>query len=233
MHEPSSTTPGGEALDAAIKRSEGSVRRSRRQRGFLNRLGLALPVTVDDVKQAFYAKARAAHPDHRGDATEFKEVQRAFDEAVAFAERNGKRLPWLGAQMPIYVAQRAVIDRVEQLGGRVSVSELNWLGETVGEDFAQLADRLVQIDLTNLPIGDAELNGLLEDPDGVQFVETILLADTRVGDASVMRLGRAPSLRHVDLRGTRASYRLRRQLAQMPGMRRVEGLSRWREVFVG
>ncbi|MEN1681248.1 MAG: hypothetical protein AAGJ46_16795 [Planctomycetota bacterium] len=232
MSDASSTESTTEqALDAAIARNADSVRRSRRPRGFLKRLGLSLPVTVGDVKQAFYAEARKAHPDHAGDPSDFKEVQRAFDEAVAFAERNGKRLPWLGAQLPLYIAQRGVIERVEQLGGTVVVKELGWLEDTVGEDFAQLADRLVQIDLTGLPIGDDELNELFTDADGLQFLEAILLADTQVSDASVVRLGRAPALRRVDLRGTRVSYGLRRQLAKMPGMEQVEGLSRWAELF--
>lgn len=221
----------GDALDAAIQRSAGVVRRSRRERGFLKKLGLQLPVTVDDVKQAFYARARETHPDHRGQASDFKEVQSAFDEAVAFAERNGKRLPWLGAQLPIYLAQRNIVELVEELGGTVVVEQLEWLEDTVGEDFAQLADRLTKIDLSGLPVRDEHLRQITDEPEGLEFLETFLLADTEITDASAMKLTRAVRLKVLDLRGTDVTYALRRQLSRLPGVERVEGVSRWSEVF--
>lgn len=113
------------ALDAAIEHSaevvkRGRERRTEKKRGFLKKLGLSLPVTVDDVKQAFYAKAKQTHPDHQGDAAEFRKVQEAFDEAVEYAKRNGKRLPWLGAQLPTYLAQRSIVELVETWGQRES-----------------------------------------------------------------------------------------------------------------
>lgn len=232
MADASKKSPGPSgALGATIQRNADAVRSGRRDRGFLKRLGLSLPVTVDDVKQAFYAKARVAHPDHHGQASDFKEVQRAFDEAVAFAERNGKRLPWLGAQMPIYVAQLEVVELVERLGGSVVVEELDWLEDTVGEDFSQLADRLVQIDLTGKPISDEQLIGLLADGEGLPYLETMLLADTPITDGSAIRLTRAVNLRRVDLRGTDVSFPLRKQLSKLPGMQRVDGLSRLAELF--
>ncbi|MEM9186650.1 MAG: hypothetical protein AAGB00_09170 [Planctomycetota bacterium] len=234
MSDPPSTRPGAaDALDATIARNADTVRRGRRDRSFLKRLGLSLPVTVDDVKQAFYAKAKQSHPDHHGEVSDFKEVQRAFDEAVAFAERNGKRLPWIGAQLPIYVAQREIVEVVDAWGGAVVVQELDWLEDTVGEDFAQLADRLVQVDLTGLEIGDGQLAQLIEQSEGLQYLETLLLADTEVTDAGVMQLARVASLRRLDLRGTDVSFRMRRQLAQLPRMQRVDGASRWGELFRG
>ncbi|MEM6798600.1 MAG: J domain-containing protein [Planctomycetota bacterium] len=219
------------ALDATIQRSAGVVRRGRRRRGFLKTLGLSLPVTVDDVKQAFYARARVAHPDHQGNAEQFVEIQQAFDEAVEYAKRNGKRLPWLGAQLPIYVAQRRVIELIEELGGTIEVQQLDWLEDTVGEDFAQLADRVTAIDLAGLPVTDEHLNQLTEDAEGLQFVEAMSLADTAITDASALRLTRVVNLRRLDLRGTDVSYALRRQLAKLPGVERVEGASRWSELF--
>lgn len=218
------------ALDATIARNAEIVKRGRKERGFLKRLGLSLPVRPDDVKQAYYAKARQTHPDHKGDATEFRKVQEAFDEAVAYAEKNGKRLPWLGAQLPIYLAQRNVIDLVEQWGGAFELQRLDWLEETVGADFSLLADRLRAIDLTDCAIGDAEFHQLLADSDGVPYLEFLSLAGTQVTDASVIAVTRTPSLRRLDVRRTQVSGGLRRRLLKRPQVDEVladGGLFSW------
>ncbi len=222
-----------DALDAAIQRNAESVRRSRRNRGFLKSLGLSLPVTVDDVKQAFYVKARETHPDHRGDPAAFMEVQQAFDEAVEYAKKNGKRLPWIGAQLPVYLAQRQVLELVDALGGSAEVQELDWLEDTVGEDFAQLADRITRIDLSRREVSDEDLNKLTDEVEGLQYVESFSLADTAITDHSATRLTRLVNLRWLDLRGTDVSYALRRRLSKLPGMQKVEGASRWSEFFRG
>lgn len=218
------------ALNAAIDFHGPAVRRGRQGRkpDFLKRLGLSLPVTPEDVKQAYLAKARATHPDKTGgDADEFKAVQAAFDEALEYARRNSKRLPWLGAQMPIYLAQRAVAERVEQLGGSVQFTPLEWLNDTVGEDFALLADRLVSIDLTDCPIDDANLMGLLEDPDGVAYLELLFLSGTKVTDSSMLLVSTARNLRYLDLRETEVSSGMRHRLSRLPGIARVEGAGGW------
>lgn len=215
------TTP----LDATIQRNADIVRRGRRRRDFLKRLGLSVPVTVQDVKQAYYAKARQTHPDHRGDASEFREVQAAFDKALEFAERNGKRLPWIGAQTPIYVDQLEVIRLVEEWGGRFVVRQLDWLEDTIGADFAQLADRLIEIDLAGRPVGDAELERLTEHQEGLSYLEVLGLANTRVTEASLERLARAPTLKVLDLRGTDVSVSQRKRLAAATSIE-VAGRSR-------
>ena len=45
-------------------------------------LGLAPPVTADDIRRAFRAKALETHPDRGGDAAEFIAARRARDEAL-------------------------------------------------------------------------------------------------------------------------------------------------------
>ena len=225
--------PANSPLDAAIDRNAGIVRRSRRSRPFLKRLGLSLPVTVEDVKQAFYARARETHPDHRGSASDFKEVQEAFDKAVEFAERNGKRLPWLGAQLPAYVAQREIVDLVERWGGKVVVKQLDWLEDTVGEDFAQVADRLVELDLSGLAIGDEHLEQIAAEEEGLAFLESCLLTDTEVTDQGMLALAKVTNLKRLDLRGTDVSFSMRRRLAKLPDMKKLEGATRWSELFRG
>ena len=162
--------------------SSRSHRRSHAPKG-VEQLGLQLPVTEADVKQAYFKQAQAAHPDHGGKAEDFLKVQHAFEEALEFAKRNGKRLPWIGAQMELYVAQREAIERVEEWGGSVGVESLDWLQETVGGDFTQLADRLKSIDLSGRPVADAQLVELLGEPKLLPYLETVSLASTGVTDA--------------------------------------------------
>lgn len=222
-----STREDAAALDATIERNAEIVRRGRRQRSFLKVLGLSLPVSLDDVKQAFRIKARETHPDHHGSAEAFREVQQAFDEAVEYAKKNEKRLPWLGAQLPMYVAQRAVVDLVEKWGGSVDLERLDWLEDTVGVDFSQLADRLRGIDLTDCQVGDAELNELLAEADGIVYLESLGLAGTQVTDHGVLLVTRAPSLRHIDLRRTPVTQSVRNELAKFRRFEQVDGSGGW------
>ncbi|MGL4511697.1 MAG: hypothetical protein ACRCT8_01290 [Lacipirellulaceae bacterium] len=200
-----------------------SSRRPGRGREFLAKLGLSLPVTEADVKQAYFARARETHPDHGGSAAAFVEVQAAYQEALEYAKKRGKRMPWLGSQMAPYLATREAVELVERCGGRATVEQLDWLNDTVGEDFAHLADRLVAIDITNATFGDAELRALLEQSEGLQFLESLSLAGTRVTDDGAMRLAQLTSLKRIDLRDTQISAAMRRRLARQPGVERVEG----------
>ncbi len=225
MSDPKNPRPKGPAaaMDAAIEQNAEVVRRGRRKRGFMKQLGLSLPVTVDDVKQAFFVKARQTHPDHHGDAAEFRKVQEAFDEALEYAQKNGKRLPWLGAQLPMYLAQRNVLDLVERFGGTAVVEQLEWLDETVGEDFSQLADRLREIDLTDRQVDDEQLAQLFQDRDGVRYLESLRLAGTRVTDAGVGVISTISSLKQIDLRRTAVSAGMIRRLRKLPHTEKVDG----------
>ena len=191
----------------------------------VRKLGLSLPVTEGDVKQAYFAKARAAHPDHGGDVAEFRELQRAFDEALKFAERNGKRLPWIGAQMPIYVAQVAAVELIEGWGGSAKIQSLDWLEDTVGEDFVAMGDRLTEIDLSGCGVGDEQIAQLATEAETLPFVETLNLANTGVTDDGIRSLPRFGSLRVIDVRGTSVSGAMKKQLSRQPGIEKVEGLS--------
>lgn len=227
----SSAEPAAAAINAAIEHNADVVKRGRREKGFLKRLGLSLPVTVADVKQAYFQKARETHPDRHGQASDFIEVQKAFDEALEYAKRNGKRLKWVGSQLPIYVAQQQVAERVQQAGGSVKLEQLDWLEDTVGEDFAQVADRLVEINLAGSTINDAQLAELSGDRDGFMFVETIRLTDVPVTDVSVEGFLAAERLAHIDLRGTKVSSALKKRFSKLPRRPEVEGLSGWAGFF--
>ena len=50
---------------------------------------LAPGASIDDVKRAYRIRARATHPDHGGDAEQFRLVQRAYERLIG--ERRRKR----------------------------------------------------------------------------------------------------------------------------------------------
>jgi hypothetical protein len=219
--------PAAAALNAAIERNADVVKRGRRRRPFLERLGLSLPVTPEDVKQAYREKVKQAHPDRGGDSQQFRALQQAFDEALVFAQRNGQRLPWIGTQMPLYIAQREILRLVESWGGSVEVQHLDWLEETVGQDFTAIADRLVEIDLAGRDVGDHEMMELAGQAEGLQYLEVLRVADTQVGDTGILKVTAVSNLRYLDVRGTRVTQSLRRKLATLPQMDRVEGVGGW------
>ena len=98
----------------------------------------------------------------------------------------------------------------------------SWFGA-----WRDLADRLVEIDLSGCQMGDAELRQLMDDGDGVHYLEVLRLADTQVGDRGAMSLVQATNLRVLDIRGTNISRKMRRQLATLPHMIHVEGMASW------
>lgn len=56
-------------------------------------LGLHVPYTQQDAEHAFREAAKAAHPDHGGDPTRFKEFQSAYEQALALLEERRTRRP--------------------------------------------------------------------------------------------------------------------------------------------
>ena len=58
---------------------------------FLVALGLIPPCTVEDVKQAFLAKVKTAHPDVGGDAAEFRKLQEAYERATEWAKFRDRK----------------------------------------------------------------------------------------------------------------------------------------------
>ncbi|MFO0895977.1 MAG: hypothetical protein U0836_00995 [Pirellulales bacterium] len=56
-------------------------------------LGLHVPYTQQDAEHAFREAAKSAHPDHGGDPTRFKELQSAYEQALALLEERRTRRP--------------------------------------------------------------------------------------------------------------------------------------------
>ena len=65
-------------------------------------LGLRPPVTLEDVKQTYLAKAMLAHPDRGGDPAAFVRLRAAYEEAQEYVSFKASKLEWLAAKIEAY-----------------------------------------------------------------------------------------------------------------------------------
>ncbi len=88
---------------------------------FLIALGLTFPCSPEDVKQAYFAKAKQAHPDAGGSPEQFVALQQAYEKAVEYSKFFASRSRWLAASVDRYVEQQEVVTHITSLGGKVDV----------------------------------------------------------------------------------------------------------------
>jgi len=169
----------------------------------LSILGLRPPVTLEDVKQAYLAKAMAAHPDRGGDPAAFIRLKAAHEEAQDYVKFRASKLEWLAAKVEAYAEQQDVATAVIERGGEIEMEETDWLRKSFGEDFGHVADKLVAIRLCNPAADDtfAILVGFRTE--SLKDLRVLDLAGGTITDEGLLQLKGLASLRHLDLRGTR------------------------------
>ena len=166
-------------------------------------LGLRPPVTLEDVKQCYLAKAMAMHPDRGGDPAAFVKLQAAFEEANDYVKFKASKLEWLAAKIDAYAEQQEVATAAIERGGEVGMEETDWLRKSFGEDFGQVADKLVSIRL-NGPAADDTFAILLGfRAESLKDLAVLDLAGGALTDEGLLQLKALKNLRHLDLRGTR------------------------------
>jgi hypothetical protein len=184
MSEPSSTEFRGERLE------------------FLAVLGLAPPVTEEDVKQAYLVKARTAHPDQGGNVEDFKRLQEAFEEATEYARFKSSRMQWLSRWVEQYAEQDKLIERVKAWGGRVDVQSSDPLGRSIGPDFAVVLDKMTGITLQGPQIDDAIIEELVAEKRMLAGLRKLALLDTAISEVGLLKVRQLDNLRELDLSGT-------------------------------
>lgn len=54
----------------------------------LRELGLGMPCTIEEIRNAYHEKARACHPDRGGDVRQFVALKHAYEEALSVLTAN-------------------------------------------------------------------------------------------------------------------------------------------------
>jgi hypothetical protein len=165
-------------------------------------LGLLPPVTAEDVKQAYLAKAMAMHPDRGGDPAQFVLLQKAFEEANDFVQFKAGKLEWLASKIEAYSQQQDVVSETIERGGEVEMEEADWLRKSFGEDFGHVADKLVSVRLRGPAADDVFAILLGFRADSLKDLAVLDLAGGRLTDEGLLQLKGLTSLRSIDLRGT-------------------------------
>lgn len=188
---------------------------------FLVRLGVLWPCTVEDVKQAYLAKAKRLHPDKGGDPAEFLALQQAFEQAQEYAAYHAGRTAWLGTNIERYLAREALVAELTGRGARVRLEGVDWLRREIGEDFAQLLDTISGLEWTGPAVDDAALSWLASQASELAALHVLDLSDSRVSDAGLAALAALPSLRRLDLHRTAITPRGLEVIGHLPKLTAV------------
>jgi hypothetical protein len=165
-------------------------------------LGLLPPVTAEDVKQAYLARAMAAHPDRGGDPAAFMRLQKAYEEANEYVQFKASKLEWLASKVEIYSQQQDVAAETIERGGEIEMEETDWLRKSFGEDFGHVADKLVRITLRGPKADDAFAVLVGFRAESLKDLHTLDLAGGTLTDTGLLQLKELKGLRRLDLRGT-------------------------------
>jgi hypothetical protein len=169
---------------------------------FLAVLGLAPPVSEEDVKQAYLLKARTAHPDQGGSAEDFKRLQEAFEQATEYARFKSGRMAWLSRWVEQYAEQEKLIEQVKSWGGTVDVNSSDPMNRSIGPDFAVVLDKLTGITLTGPQIDDPKIEQLVAQRRMLAGLRKLALLDSAVTEVGLLKVRELETLRHLDLSGT-------------------------------
>jgi hypothetical protein len=160
------------------------------------------PVTEEDVKQAYFAKAKAMHPDRGGDPEQFILLQRAFEEATDYVRFKAGKLEWLASKIEAYAQQQEVVTETIERGGEVEMEEADWLRKSFGEDFGHVADKLVAVRLHGPAADDVFAILLGFRAESLKDLALLDLAGGAITDEGLLQLKQLKNLRSLDLRGT-------------------------------
>jgi hypothetical protein len=165
-------------------------------------LGLRPPLTMEDVKQAYLAKAVTAHPDRGGSPEQFIRLQKAFEEANEYVKFKASKLEWLASKVEAYAEQQEIASAAIERGGAIEMEETDWLRKSFGEDFGHVADKLVAVRLRGPQADDVFAILLGFRAESLKDLALLDLAGGTITDEGLLQLKGLKGLRHLDLRGT-------------------------------
>jgi hypothetical protein len=172
---------------------------------FLVKLGLALPCSPEDVKQAYLERAKTMHPDAGGTVEGFVALQEAYEKAAEYTRFFSGRSNWLSSSIERYVEQQGLLEGVLAVGGGADLEGVDWLRDEIGDDFAQVLDRVVHLRLTGDRVDDATIDMLVRRASALASLREIDFSNSRVTDAGAARLKAFPTLLRLDLSHSRVT----------------------------
>ncbi|MCH2113595.1 MAG: hypothetical protein MK171_01600 [Pirellulales bacterium] len=168
---------------------------------FMVLLGLAPPYAVEDVKAAFLAKAKEAHPDHGGSPGQFDILQKAFEQAQQYLDFRSDRRGWIANQMAGYLSVQEVIETLEEYGAEVTSDAIDGFKKSFG-DFAQLTEKIIGIRLEGADKADEVICYMVRHAADLGGLIRLELPHCHLTDAAVLELDAFQQLLHLDLTGT-------------------------------
>jgi len=172
---------------------------------FLVTLGLIPPCTVEDVKQAFLAKVKTAHPDVGGDADSFRKLQEAYERATEWAKFRASRIAWLSTWVEKYVEQDSVVTEIQRRGAKVELEGVDWLRRSFGDDFSHVAEKVRAIQWHGPAVDDKAISWLSDHRTTLTSLKSLDLTRSAVTDAGVQHLAAFPALSELNLSETRVT----------------------------
>jgi len=165
-------------------------------------LGLLPPVTLEDVKQAYMARAMRMHPDRGGDPQAFIALQKAYEEANEYVKFKAGKLEWLASKIDAYAQQQEVVTETIDRGGEVEMQETDWLTKSFGDDFGHVADKLIRVTLRGPAADDLFAILLGFRAASLKDLAVLDLAGGSLTDEGLVQLKGLANLQRLDLRGT-------------------------------
>jgi hypothetical protein len=184
---------------------------------FMAVLGVAPPYAEEDVKQAYFARAKELHPDHGGNAADFDALHKAFQQAQQYLEFRANSRGWIAKQMDGYLQSRRLVDQLEKLGATVETQMIDWLERSFG-DFAELTDAIIGIRLENSPHAEQMIDIMLANPSPLERLVRVELPGCPVTDQTAYNLTNFQQLRRLDLSGTQITKKALEIVDYLPAL---------------
>ncbi|MCG8583836.1 MAG: hypothetical protein MI757_03900 [Pirellulales bacterium] len=169
---------------------------------FLVTLGLAPPVTVEEVEAAYLAKREAAESDAAADESALDDLKTAYEDAKEYAAFRAGRRDWMAGQVEPYLRQQELAEELEKRGAAVEFKHTQWLERSFGEGFASLVDKIEAITMIGDAFGDKDITFLAFHEDDLQHLRELDLSTSAVTDESLPLLSRLRGLRKLNLSHT-------------------------------
>jgi hypothetical protein len=188
---------------------------------FMVVLGVAPPYAEEDVKQAYFTKAKELHPDHGGNAHDFAALHEAFQQAQAYLEFRANSRGWIARQMDGYLQSRDLIEKLSALGATVETSMIDWLQRSFG-DFAELTDSITAIRLENSQQAEAMIDLMIANRAALEKLIRLELPGCTLSDEGALQLAEFQQLHHLNLSGTQITKAALELVEALPALESFE-----------